>query len=433
VERPRQRLTGVRLRDLKSFSDSDRVELRGLNLLVGANNAGKSTFLSAIELFFRSMRPGGGLAGPLAFETMPTFASFDSSLRRHWSRSAQRPNRILLDYEWESSIRERQTVLRYEFECRSQGTDDSIVVERATYHLGDKLPQVTATLSVDPDTGRPGYTLKDGKKTSKSEEQWFHQLMPFGLLRGRLSEMIHFSTRAYELEVVNPYRPVPRSFYVLDDPNLAAEDRSLLSYLIRLWASKDVEEKKTLERLRNSLSTLGLTRYFEVSQVSKKIGPKVVEIRVAPTSSRQKVTIADAGFGLSQVLPLAVYDARLSQGTLIAYQPEVHLHPFAQSRLADVFIDSLGRGNQLFVETHSVDLVLRLQTMIAEGKVKPEDVAVHCFENIRGRSKVYPMSFDEFGAPSRPWPSGFLDTSLRLARELTSARVQRRQPSGSTG
>lgn len=386
--------------------------------------------MSAIELFFRSMRSGGGLDSPLAFETMPTFASFDSSLRRHWNRNAQRPNRIILNYEWASSVGQEETTRSYEFECTSQGTDDSIVVNRATYHLDDAPQPAIATLQVDPATGRPHYGLKMGKKELKSPEQWFHQLMPIELMRfSRKREAIYFSPRAFELEVVNPYRPVPRSFYVLDDPNLAAEDRSLLTYLIRLWASRDADDKKIQQRLSSSLAKLGLTQYFEVSQVSKKIGPKVVEIRVAPTSSRQKVTIADAGFGLSQFLPLAVYDARLSHGTLIAYQPEVHLHPYAQSRLADVFVDSMDRGNQLFVETHSVDLVLRLQASIAEGRVKATDVAVICFENVGGRSKVYQMAFDETGAPSQPWPAGFLDTGLRLARELTSARIQRLQRS----
>ena len=317
----------------------------------------------------------------------------------------------------------------YEFRCKNQGTDDSIVVMEANYSFGDGKAAVNAARAVDASSGRVQYDLTSGKKKLRTDEQWFHQLMPIEVMRlMKREDDFLFRSPPLQLEIVNPYRPVPRSFYVLDDPNLGAEDRSFLTYLIRLWASKDSEDRKIRDRIESSLTKVGLTQYFDVAQVSKRIGPKVIEIRVAPTSSRQKVTIADAGFGLSQFLPLAVYDARLSSGTLIAYQPEVHLHPFAQSRLADIFVDSAKRGNQLFVETHSIDLILRLQTKIALGELDPSEVTVLCFENNNGKSAVSPMTFTDAGAPSKSWPKGFLDTSLGLARELTSARISRLQP-----
>lgn len=340
----------------------------------------------------------------------------------------QRPASISLAYEWAQTLGQGTSQRGYEFHCRNQGNDDRIVVTEANYSFGNGKTSVNAVRAVDPASGRVQYDLTTGRKKVRTEEQWFHQLMPIEVMRlVRRDDEFIFRPRPVDLEIVNPYRPVPRSFYVLDDPNLGAEDRSFLTYLIRLWASKDPEDKEIRERIESSLTKVGLTQYFDVTQVSKRIGPKVIEIRVAPTSSRQKVTIADAGFGLSQFLPLAVYDARLSSGTLIAYQPEVHLHPFAQSRLADIFVESANRGNQLFVETHSIDLILRLQTKIALGELDPNDITVLCFENNNGKSAVSPMTFTDAGAPLRSWPKGFLDTSLGLARELTSARITRLQ------
>jgi predicted ATPase len=163
-----------------------------------------------------------------------------------------------------------------------------------------------------------------------------------------------------------------------------------------------------------------------VTQVSKRLGPKVFEIRVAPTTRRQRVTIADAGFGLSQALPLVAYDARLSRGFPIAYQPEVHLHPFAQSRLADILVESVERRNQVFVETHSPDLVLRLQLKVARGEMAPGDLRVFCLESKRGRSSLKAIDFDDKGAPAIPWPAGFLDTSLLVARDLAAERTKRK-------
>ena len=420
-------LESIQLKDLKSFPDTGNIPLRKINILIGANNAGKTTFLSAIELFFRSLRASGP-EGPLAFDSMASFTSFDSTLRRHWTKTTQRPTAINMKFGWVRDRDGSKTKRGYEFECASQGTDDTIVVRRATYSSRDGAEPVTAVRRVDQSSGRVGYDLQVGKKQLKDEDGWFHQMMPVAMLNQRRQGLfLGFETRPTQLEVVNPYRPIPRSFYVLDDPNLGSEDRTLLTYLIRVWSSAEQEDKVIRKRITDSLERLGLTRQFEISQVSKRIGPKVIEIRVAPTSSRQKVTIADAGFGLSQVLPLAVYDARLSGGTLIAYQPEVHLHPYAQSRLADIFVESASRKNQLFIESHSTDLILRLQAKIVRGDVAASDVCVLCFENKSGKTSVSPMYFEDSGAPSMVWPAGFVDTSLNLARDLTSARITKLQ------
>jgi hypothetical protein len=259
----------------------------------------------------------------------------------------------------------------------------------------------------------------------------FHGVMPLyvqqkATTRSILRELPLRGALNARLEVVHPYRPVPRSFYVLDDPNLAAADREMLTYLIELFTSSEESAQRINSRIVDNLRTLGLTRDFKVLQVSKRLGPKVIEIRVAPNALRQQVTIADAGFGLSQVLPLAVSDARLSRGYFVAYQPEVHLHPFAQSRLADILVNSVSRGNQIFVETHSVDLILRLQNKIASGQVRESDVGIYCFENAKGQSSIREIGFDNAGRPLATWPSGFLDTSLTLARELSASRNSRK-------
>jgi AAA15 family ATPase/GTPase len=416
-------LNGIHLKNLKAFADTGEVPLKRINILLGANNAGKTTFLSAIELFFRSIW-GASRTGPLAFDTMASFTSFDSTLRRHWSRSEPRPHSIHLafDYTYDERGKKKPTRFKYDFECIGNSKDDTIAVRTAKYATSKEEFAVKFEENTD---GSLVHSFKLGDKEYREKETWFHQLIPAGVLKETSAFSGTFDKiRYFSLEVVNPYRPVPRSFYVLDDPNLGREDRSLLTYLVRLWLSKDQDELEIKGRITKSLVSLGLAKTIDVAQVSKRIGPKVVEIRVAPSSARQNVTIADAGFGLSQVLPLVVYDSRLSDGYFIAYQPEVHLHPYAQSRLADLFVESANRGNQVFVETHSPDLILRLQAKIARKEIDGDAVNILCFENKGGKKTVVsPVSFSTTGKPTMNWPSGFLDTSLNLARDLTAARI----------
>ena len=80
------------------------------------------------------------------------------------------------------------------------------------------------------------------------------------------------------------------------------------------------------------------------------------------------------------------------------------------------------RGNRAYVETHSEHLVLRLQALIAGGEIAPERVRVFCVEHDGKKSNLSPMLFDARGVPRTPWPSGFLDTGLDLARNLAQRR-----------
>lgn len=418
-------LQSMRLRDLRAFADTGPVEFAPLNIFIGANNAGKTTLLSAIELLFRSLRSNPSDT-PLNFSEMPAFASFDAVVRRHWSRKERRPTQIKINYSL--GVAEAESV-DIEFICEADPGSGTSHVAEAKY----KSSKQHATLRSKLDSaGARRFSGKLNKAQYPLGSVLFLGVWPIFRQRAE-SRSSNFSAKLFAgpgtvgarhaLEVVKPFRPAPRSYYVLDDPYYDHEERDLITYLANLWDRKDERSEVVKGRIKSALKLLGLTTEFEVKKTSQKRGPKVLEIRVAPHATRQKVTIADAGFGLSQVLPLIASDARLEKGSFIAYQPEVHLHPYAQSRLADLFAASVGRGNQLFVESHSPDLILRLQLLILRGELKPDDVAVFCFERASGKNSVRRVAFDEGAAPNQPWPAGFLDTSLQTAREMNSLRL----------
>ncbi len=85
-----------------------------------------------------------------------------------------------------------------------------------------------------------------------------------------------------------------------------------------------------------------------------------------PAGSNIKVTIADVGFGVSQLLPVILKGLLAPIGaTLIFEQPEIHLHPKLQAKLADFFICLVELRKRVIVETHSEHLInmLRLRTV----------------------------------------------------------------------
>lgn len=66
---------------------------------------------------------------------------------------------------------------------------------------------------------------------------------------------------------------------------------------------------------------------------------------------------------------------------MIVEEPESHLHPLAQSKLAELLAQlSKERNVQFIVETHSEHLFRRMQTLIAREEVSVADAAMYFVE-----------------------------------------------------
>lgn len=148
--------------------------------------------------------------------------------------------------------------------------------------------------------------------------------------------------------------------------------------------------------------------------------------------------IADVGFGFSQILPVLAqlhsitYRRRRLTSTatdrpgikmLAVEQPELHLHPALQARLADLFAAAivtegadqkrLYSGVHIIAETHSEALVNRLSELVENGKIKKEDVAIHIFDKLDNGtpSTIRKAEFAEDGS-LKNWPYGFFSYSV---------------------
>ncbi len=132
------------------------------------------------------------------------------------------------------------------------------------------------------------------------------------------------------------------------------------------------------------------------------------------------VGLDEVGTGISQVTPVLAMLYGEKNTLLQIEQPELHLHPRLQSRLADAMADSIALGNTLMVETHSEHLILRLlhlvrhQTPIpALGRaLQPDDIQIIFVEGDGAQSKIIPIEVTPSGNLSRPWPNGFFDESI---------------------
>ncbi len=180
-----------------------------------------------------------------------------------------------------------------------------------------------------------------------------------------------------------------------------------------------------LKSMCDDLKLLGLT--WKVS--ATRINDTQVEIKVGRLNHFQKdgsddlVNIADVGFGLSQVLPIIVALHTALPGQLVyVEQPEIHLHPKAQTLLASVFVNAINRGVKLVIETQSSLLLLGIQALVAEKKISPENIKLHWFNRSYkyGITKISSANIDKMGAFGK-WPEDFDDVVLEAQSRYLDA------------
>lgn len=111
--------------------------------------------------------------------------------------------------------------------------------------------------------------------------------------------------------------------------------------------------------------------------------------------------------------------------TILIEEPEIHLHPNYQSRLADMLVDAYQNYNIHFiVETHSEYLIRKLQVLVAENKVDLNEISLNYFDNPdfekRGPYTPQLKTIDILpdGRLADKFGEGFFDEADKLSLEL---------------
>ena len=129
----------------------------------------------------------------------------------------------------------------------------------------------------------------------------------------------------------------------------------------------------------------------------------------------------NVGFGLSYILP--VLTAMLAPpGTLCLIEnPEAHLHPQGQTRMAELAVRAAIAGVQVIVETHSDHFLDGVRISVRDGLITPEQTAIHYFEREGNSASVMSPEIDTDGRLS-DWPRGFFDQHEENLMKLLAPR-----------
>lgn len=139
--------------------------------------------------------------------------------------------------------------------------------------------------------------------------------------------------------------------------------------------------------------------------------------------------LTSVGTGVSQLLPVLVMCLQAPVGSLLMMeQPELHLNPRVQQRLADFLLAIARSGRHLIVETHSEYLISRLRLRVAEDETDSvrELVGLLFAERIDGSTTYRDVETNEYGALEN-WPDNFFDQSAEETHAILSAAVKKRR------
>jgi len=439
-------LKTIRIRNFKCFRDTGPTDLKPVTLLFGKNGSGKTSFLDAVYLLKQTLEdpdissPIVGDGNTFKFGHYSDYVyrhdvhreiemSFRFSLEEPVSEELdlgekrKRPGKLTIqgdEVTFSLALRYNRKAGRVQVAQMQIGDAKRRFVD-VQYDARRKVSSLQSDLLRDKGRSRAQKLLK--------HEDLYHFLPPGDLYYRMTSrdrktmymwqwvshvavaaQMIHsgFSNITY----LGPLRDYPERTYVRGggEPVSVGYKGSQALPLVYLRCKKRDKLGQDLDswlRLANLCQNL-----IFAPEGRTHFRPKIIGVY------KEEDDLPDTGFGISQVLPVAVALLSANKGSVVCLeQPELHLHPFAATRLADLFSMGAKRGVTSIVETHSEHLLIRMQRLVAEGKVTPDQVAIYSFEKGPEGPTLRAMSIRRDGALENA-PDGFFSEDYQELVEM---------------
>jgi len=363
-------ITRLSVAGFKSICDATELAIRPITILAGANSSGKSSFMQPLLLLKQTMK---------------------------WSFSAKTlkiggPNVSFTSW--------KQLFSR-------NGAD------RMTIGVYADSFSYIRTIGADP----------DGKIT--------------------IDESVLNSEESTDVEIITNVIHVPGWRQISRTYDMASTESSFKGRFTNVYAASVIEDwqetikqsrldghkddpfghRKKFDDLNRYMRDLGLAS--NISAYRKSLGGKISVLVSRYPGSDDMINMADAGFAVSQAVPVLTALLTAEPGQLVYIeQPELHLHPKAQLALSGILVEAANRGVVTVIETHSPLFYTGVSTHIARRNVRQNDVILHWFEQNpeSGYTQVESVHFNINGAATNEKRTvDFSDIELSAHRDYIQA------------
>jgi predicted ATPase len=451
-------LTSLQIQNFKAWRDTGRIRLAPLTVIFGANSAGKSS-LGHLLLALKQTALSADRKRALHLgddNSLIDLGTFRECVHQHdiersleFDLGWQLPNRL----EVKDPVNGKRTTgseLRLNVSLKARERTLQPYVQQMTYTLMEGEREALQARYFW-EKGKPALETENYRLVRNTGRAWpleepdkFYRISDQSRARFQNAEFLADFALQTEgmltgIYYLGPLRDHPRRVYQWsgDSPESVGM-RGELTIAAILAAASD---GRKLNRGPNQrvqpfeqfiarwLQELGVIDSFQVKPLSE--GRKEYEVLVRTHKASAEVKISDVGFGVSQVLPALVQAFYCPpHSTVWMEQPEIHLHPQVQSKLADVFISAIQarengkvRNVQMIIESHSEHFLYRLQRRVAEGVLTPDDVAIYFCRRANSTIELEPLEVNE-GGDILNWPENFFGDEMEdiAARTIANAR-----------
>ena len=435
-------ITRITVGGFKSLVKEQSIEIKPLTILAGANSSGKSSMMQPLLLLKQTLEAPYDPGALLLNGANVKFTQADQLLSR--KNGEKTTNDFYVGVELGSEL----TLTTFFMRSKSSGkgfevTQTIHAFGQQQYRLSREMSQeeikailleILAPFQVlfdDNERERLLQQINDPQHAGVKPVQYrcflTLDITPLGFWTSHQLMIDELAVGDYILQMLHlpglrgsPERDYPAT---ATGPTFPGTFEPYVASVIEHWQIGN--EKQKLGRLFNDLARLALTNKV----VARRRNDTAIELLVNRFLQGQKedmVSVADVGLGVSQALPVVVALHTANPGQLVYIeQPEIHLHPRAQSAMAEILTDAAREGKRLVVETHSNLLLRGIQTAVAEGKLPPELVKLHWFTQLEdGSTRIDSADLDETGAFGN-WPEDFHTITLRSENRYIDAAEAR--------
>lgn len=369
----------IKIKNFKSIRESE-LEIADLNLFTGLNASGKSTFLQSLLLLRQSYLKGNLLRKiPFIF-----LGNYD--------------NDSLINLGTFSDIF-----------SQNAPKEDSI-----EFVINDDLKFISESYEVEGKEDRD----KKGKTTIN------------GVLEKENFETSLFSDTQFQYlsaDRISPKEDFPR----FENDELLGKDGRFTPHYLEKYGNRPIFLKSLLHEKDKSNDSL----IFQVNAWMRDISPGI-EIMTKENQSTNRIELSyryrtesgvptqnrkpqNVGHGITPTLPLVVALLAAKKGDLIIIEnPETHIHPHGQSRLAMLMAKAAQAGIQIFVESHSDHILNGIRVAAKRNWIEAEKVKINYFSRSdKEITTILPLKLDQNGRIDK-WPKGFFDEWDNMLDEL---------------
>ena len=343
-------ISKIRVKALKSIRDLS-IECSNFNLFVGTNSSGKSTFLQAL-LVAAQEELNGKYISLGEFREVRNYSMLNSSI--------------------EVEITEKDKKLPAWIKFTENKEKEGYIIEN---FLSNILSKNLLVDSIDPE-----------QSFLPEEDVCFHYLS------------------CHRIGVDDIYKK-----NMMDETDFGIDGEYAFAYLLRNEESV-VDEKLVIRKSEVTNSLLGQVNYWLDYIVGttlsindlKKTNYLQVKYNNNPANFSSDALYCrpvNVGSGISYLISILISCLGAEEGSIIIIEnPEIHLHPKAQSRLCEFLYHVSKSGRQLFVESHSDHIFNGLRVGVASDEIKQEEITVNFFAmNENYETQCNPVVFGEYG------------------------------------